>query len=219
MNKARSKALLAALVLLALAGTVAIFIGQATPRPLAWPLEVLPVKLGPWHKAQPDKRLDQKTLAVLRPSDYLMRTYVGPGGIPCSVYIAYFDYQQEGRMIHSPLQCLPGGGWTITQKQKIVIDGPFGPQRVNRLILTHQLNRMSVVYWYQGRGRLQDNEYVDRALLAWDSLTKGRNDGALVRLISVAGEQALASQTDLASRLSQALQKLMDEAARKQEGR
>lgn len=218
-NNKRIAALIAALVLLVLSGTVAGLIGRTTPRPLASSLSLLPKQLGPWKIAKADSTLDQRTLTVLRPSDYLMRTYVRKGGFPCSVYIAYFDYQEEGRMIHSPLQCLPGGGWVISRKEKTTIAGPLGPQTVNRLLLTHQLSRMSVLYWYQGRGRIQHNEYIDRALLAWDSLSKGRNDGALVRLMSPADQESLVLQTDLASRISLALQKLMNQSGANREGR
>ena len=215
----RTVALLAALVLLVIAGAAAGLIGRAGPRPLAGPLTELPAQMGAWRMAAADKSLDQRTLDVLRPSDYLMRTYVRNDGFPCSVFIAFFDYQREGRMIHSPLQCLPGGGWTISKKEETTIDGPFGRQTVNHLTLVHQLNKMSVLYWYQGRGRLQHNEYLDRILLAWDSLSKGRNDGALVRLMAPAGPKALEMQTDLAAHVSKALQRLMDNGDARQEGR
>ncbi len=215
----RTAALLAALVLLIIAGAVASLIGQAPPRPLAGPLAGLPERMGEWSMAAADKSLDQRTLDVLRPSDYLMRTYVQKDGFPCSVFIAFFDYQREGRMIHSPLQCLPGGGWTISKKETTFIDGPFGRQTVNHLTLVHQLNKMSVLYWYQGRGRLQHDEYLDRILLAWDSLSKGRNDGALVRLMAPAGPKALEMQTDLAAHISKALQGLMDQSGIGRKGR
>lgn len=40
-----------------------------------------------------------------------------------------------------------------------------------------------VYYWFQQRGRAVTNEYVVKWLIFWDSLTRNRTDGALVRLV------------------------------------
>jgi EpsI family protein len=41
-----------------------------------------------------------------------------------------------------------------------------------------------VLYWFKQRDRLVTNEYLVKAWLLWDSLTKHRSDGALVRLVA-----------------------------------
>ena len=43
-------------------------------------------------------------------------------------------------------------------------------------------DRQLVLYWYQERGRVVADEYWGKAYLVWDSVTRGRSDGALVRL-------------------------------------
>jgi len=42
-----------------------------------------------------------------------------------------------------------------------------------------------VYYWFQGRGRTETNEYLVKWFIFWDSLTRQRTDGALVRLTTV----------------------------------
>lgn len=37
-------------------------------------------------------------------------------------------------------------------------------------------------YWFQGRGRVIANEYEDRGWMLWDSISRRRSDGALVRI-------------------------------------
>ncbi|PIE59078.1 MAG: EpsI family protein, partial [Desulfobulbus propionicus] len=42
-----------------------------------------------------------------------------------------------------------------------------------------------VFYWFQNRGRIIGSEYWEKIYLIWDALTKGRRDGAFVRIISM----------------------------------
>lgn len=43
---------------------------------------------------------------------------------------------------------------------------------------------MLVYYWFQGRGRIITNEYLAKWYIFWDSLTRNRTDGALVRVMT-----------------------------------
>jgi len=44
-----------------------------------------------------------------------------------------------------------------------------------------------VLYWFKQRERVLSNEYLVKLFLFWDGLTRGRTDGALVRIASVVG--------------------------------
>ena len=185
---------------------------EVTPRQPVQPLDNLPLALGAWRGVGPDQRLDADTIAVLRPSAYLLRTYLHPGGESCAVFVAFFALQQEGQIIHSPRHCLPGSGWQISSREVVEVPGPDGPWRVNHLIMARNLDKLSVLYWYQGRGRVESDEYVDRARLVLDGLLHNRSDGALVRLTMPTPRgvpEALKMQKQLASRLIPALWKLL----------
>jgi EpsI family protein len=183
--KSRSKALwLAALMLLATA--LLLERGQdVSPRHLRLPLRELSLALGAWRAAGPDGVLDAPTLGLLKPQDYLLRNYLDPYGRVYALFVAYFGLQQEGQIIHSPRHCLPGAGWHIESRNKINVRAGGKNWRVNHLIVNHELNRFSVLYWYQGRGRVEANEYLDRLYLLIDGLRYKRTDGALVRLTSL----------------------------------
>ena len=63
------------------------------------------------------------------------------------------------------------------------------------------LERQLVVYWFEQRGRRMTNDYVAKAVTVWDALTRGRTDGALVRLITpmAPGESVAAAEARLAA--------------------
>jgi EpsI family protein len=61
---------------------------------------------------------------------------------------------------------------------------------VNRYLIERGLDRQAVIYWYQGRGRVIANEYVNKAWLMVDAARLGRTDGALVRLIAPVADQS-----------------------------
>ncbi|MCB2190698.1 MAG: EpsI family protein [Deltaproteobacteria bacterium] len=185
---------------------------EVTPQKLARPLDQLPLALGSWRALGPDNPLDQSTLKVLRPSDYVLRNYINPKGQVCAVFIAFFALQQQGQIIHSPRHCLPGSGWQITKRDKVRLQGPDGPWLLNHLTMGRNLDKLSVLYWYQGRGRIQADEYRDRAYLVLDGMLRNRNDGSLVRLTMDTTRgmaQALAQQKELAALIIPALEKIL----------
>lgn len=125
-------------------------------------------------------------LDTLKLDDYLMSDYRGINAQPINLYVAWYDSQRGGQSTHSPRTCLPGGGWRIASLDAINVPqtqvGNVG-LRVNRAIIENGNSRQLVYYWFQQRGRIVTNEYMVKWYLFWDSLTRQRTDGALVRLI------------------------------------
>ncbi len=182
------------------------------PQKLQKPLKDLPLALGTWRATGMDFPLDQDTLDLLKPNDYLLRNYVDPRGQVTAVFIAFFELQQEGQIIHSPRHCLPGGGWQISHREEVEVPGAQGPYKVNHLILSKNLQRLSVLYWYQGRGRVEADEYYDRLCLVLDGLFKDRTDGALVRLTTGMNDnnpKVLQEQIALAAKMISAMNQLL----------
>ncbi len=190
---------------------------QVQRRQLLAPLVGLPVALGPWRGVGPDLPLDQDALDLLKPQDYLLRNYIDGRGRACALFVAYFGLQEEGAIIHSPRHCLPGAGWQIMSRSQVEAATPRGPRQLNHLIIGQGLDRVSVLYWYQGRGRVEANEYLDRLQLVLDGLAHQRTDGALVRLTSAmipGDDQGLSAQIQMAEALIPALERLLPGAGR-----
>jgi EpsI family protein len=76
----------------------------------------------------------------------------------------------------------------------ISIDGR--PLTVNRTLIELGSQRELVYYWFQQRGRALDNEWTVKWFLFWDSLTRHRSDGAMIRLITPVDVSANVSDAD-----------------------
>jgi len=98
-------------------------------------------------------------------------------------YVAYYDSQQKGRSAHSPKSCMPGDGWEMSdfERTEITLGNDFSLP-VNRTVIRKGNQTSLVYYWFQQRGRLLNNEYLVKLYLLWDSITKQRTDGAMIRV-------------------------------------
>ena len=130
--------------------------------------------------------LERQYVDVLRIDDYLLADYQAPTTGTVNLYVAYYDSQKKGQSAHSPRTCLPGGGWEMSSMTKTVIaaNDAGGTVQANRVVIQKGEARQVVLYWFKQRGRLLTNEYMVKAALFWDSLTKQRSDGALIRLVA-----------------------------------
>ncbi len=159
-----------------------------------------PPAIGAW--AGHRQSLEGIYLDALKLDDYLLANYRGPSATPkpsVNLYVAWYDSQQAGRSAHSPRSCLPGGGWQIKDLSQIEIPGIAvngHPLRANRALIALGADRQLVYYWFQQRGRVITNEYLVKWFLFWDSLTRRRTDGALVRLTVPVAEGADVAEAD-----------------------
>ncbi len=116
-------------------------------------------------------------------SKYLFRSYAAPAGLGFTLYVGYYEQQTRQRTIHSPKNCLPGAGWEALGSDKATIQVAGRPVLVNRYVLQRESERALVYYWYQGRGRIQADEYAVKWSLLRDSALRRRSDEALVRIV------------------------------------
>jgi len=145
-----------------------------------------PLQLGEW-KGQLGG-LEDNIKDSLRAEDYLFSDYYKTDDGLINLYSAYYDDQSRGDVIHSPRACIPGGGWEIKAIkpyaiESIIIDGK--PLLVNRLQIRRGEHTQVVYYWFQQRGRSIQSEWMVKLYMFWDSLTRNRTDGSLIRLTAI----------------------------------
>ena len=170
-------------------------------------LKELPASLGQWRQQRSDVRFDAATEAVLKADDYVLRDYVLPDGRTGSLYVGYYASQRAGSTYHSPLNCMPGSGWTLSSPSTVRIQPTDGSAvfEANQYIIQNASERFALVYWYQGRGRAVASEYWDKVYTVWDSMRRRRSDGAMVRVvvpIKGAETESLRLATELAAQVA-----------------
>lgn len=146
-------------------------------------LKDFPQTIGAWQRTGTDQLLDDETLKVLKASDYLLRDFRKPQGPVANLYVGYYATQRTGATYHSPLNCLPGSGWQLSEPGKATVGLPDGSSFVaNKYVIENGENRSLMIYWYQGRGRNVASEYWGKIYTVFDSVRLRRSNGAMVRV-------------------------------------
>lgn len=149
------------------------------------PFSTFPTQIGEW-KGEED-HFDSQVYQVLGVDDSFYANYHNNDGNWINFYVGFYQSQSEGELIHSPKNCMPGGGWNIIASQvvPIKIEGNSSVQiNIIKLVLKKGASKQISYYWYQSRGRIISSEYMQKIYLVWDSITRNRTDGSFVRLIA-----------------------------------
>lgn len=149
--------------------------------PPAAPLTSLPTEIAGFTGRDEVVPEDQRQIAGM--SDYVLRIFSRDSTDQFSVYVGYYDYQVQGKTIHSPKNCLPGAGWETMQESTALVTTAGRSVPVKRYLLANGAARAMVYYWYQGRGRIESNEYKVKWDLLRDAALRGRTEEALVRVV------------------------------------
>ena len=154
-----------------------------------------PMQVGSWSGAR--KTLEREYLEELELSDYLLADYAENEQAGVNLYIAYSASQRKGKSSHSPATCLPGGGWSFKESGLVVVPLADGRNhQVARVLMEKNGLKQVAYYWFPQRGRTLTNLYELKFYTFWDSLTNGRSDGALVRIITPVPEGAPTETAD-----------------------
>ncbi|MGD0237095.1 MAG: VPLPA-CTERM-specific exosortase XrtD [Syntrophorhabdales bacterium] len=151
--------------------------------PITRPLAQFPLTVGTWDGAR--RYMEQEFITELDLSDYTMIDFKSSDK-HVDFYVAYYESQRKDESIHSPETCLPGSGWEFTQagKAQVALQDPHRSVTVNRAIMEKSGYRELAYFWFPARGRILTNAYELKLYTFWDSLTRHRTDGALVRVIT-----------------------------------
>jgi EpsI family protein len=165
-------------------------------------LKGFPTQVGTW-KREGDEVIDEPTMKVLRASDYLLRDFRREDGQVANLYVGYYATQSDGASFHSPLNCLPGSGWVLTQPGTVSVPVNGKPSfQANKYVIQNGDYKSVMVYWYQGRGRTVASEYWGKIFTVIDSVRLRRSDAAMIRVtvpVTSSVDVALSAAVDLAS--------------------
>ena len=148
-------------------------------------LSALPLQVAGWSgRIAPALTANEER--ALAADSYIVREYDRSAyNEPVVLFVAYYASQRSGDAIHSPKNCLPGAGWAPVSSEVLhVADNEEARSYfyVNHYVIEKDGAQRDVLYWYQAGRRKFASEYLGKIYLVWDAATKGRTDGALIRL-------------------------------------
>lgn len=141
------------------------------------------------------KFLSPSEWAKLDSTDYFLGDYQKDGA-NINLYMVYYASQRIGSSIHSPSNCLPGSGWKVEEKGVVPVALRAQTIPITRTVIRKNNETLLVYYWFQGRGRILDEQYAAKWYLLVDSLALHRTDGALVRVTTPVGEMEKTENAD-----------------------
>jgi len=171
-----------AAALIVLGGAAANFLRFVRPEPDRDPaFSEIPYQTGAYRGEE--RRFDEAAYEVLQADTTTLRLYRDTTGTPLWLFVGYFRSQEYGSQIHSPRQCLPGGGWRIGEIEpyRLAFDGGF-EKNVNRLIISDGDHRQLMLYWFETRGGSLRSEFALKWDLMKNSLLLRPSDAAFIRL-------------------------------------
>ena len=154
-----------------------------------------PTAVGQWRMVSQDE-FSENILEVLRPTDYLSRTYVGGDGRKVELYIGYHGGGKSGGEIHSPKHCLPGSGWYEASSSRSEMDVGSGKINLVRAVYQKGEEKDIFLYWFQVRDRSLSDEYSLKLAEISGSMLYRRRDASFIRISVPVGnglEQATAT--------------------------
>lgn len=151
-----------------------------------------PLEIDGWQGKR--EYISEEILAELWSDDYVKVTFSRPDrpGQHIFLLIPYYAYQKTRHTAHAPQSCLLGGGWVLsgTQDRQVAVSGSENIN-IRTMLLQKGKSHLVAGYFFLGRGRVVVNPWMNKFYLLWDALSKGRTDGALVRVEMVVADNTI----------------------------
>lgn len=149
--------------------------------PVNEPLTNIPTNLDEWTMVG-QYHFNARVLEVLKPTDYLYRSYKDPAGNRVTLYLGYHSGGPGSGPIHSPKQCLPGGGWFELSEVKRTIQ-VFGKQLpFVQAVYQNDDQKEMFFYFFHVKGQVLTDEYSLKIAEIANSIFHNRRDSAFIRI-------------------------------------
>ncbi|MGD9161318.1 MAG: VPLPA-CTERM-specific exosortase XrtD [Desulfobacteraceae bacterium] len=145
--------------------------------------ETFPLTIDEWEGRK--SYINPEIMKELWADDYIQASFQNKNtGDYLLFFVPYYEYQKNRHTAHAPAACLVGSGYAPLSKKTIKrkFPSPFGDVEIGQLVLEKRGQRLLSNFWFHGRGRVVASEYLNKWYLFYDSVTKHRTDGALVRI-------------------------------------
>ncbi len=172
----------APLALLVIGGTLGLFMRYYEVKAAHGPdFSAIPMEFADYVGSE--RRFPESTYSILKADTTTLRRYQDLQGNVYWLFIAYFKEQKYGSQIHSPKQCLPGGGWRIDSIDPYSLTLSAGlTQPVNVLTIGRRNTKQVMFYWFETRSGAIRGEFALKFDLVKNALVFRPTDASFVRL-------------------------------------
>lgn len=178
--------LVAVLLLVAIGGSYYLY--PITPVPLRKDLRLFPRTLGNWRGEDTDPSL--APFRIEGAHQEITRIYRDDAGRAVTVYIGYFELQEQGtELVNDAYKDFYRGE---------VVEIPIGSHqtyRVNQVVTRDGQESRVTLFWYDLNGRVVASLYRAKLTTMLDALTRGRTNGAVVAVSVLPGEPGNVQET------------------------
>ena len=143
--------------------------------------EGFPIEHKGWHMTS-ESHFSDDVLDVLRPTDYMLREYVGEENVPVSLYIGYHGGGRESGAIHSPRNCLPGSGWYLVSEERMTVRSGLKEIDLVKAVYQKGAYKELFLYWFDVKGQTLSNEFALKFAKIKNSMLYRRRDAAFIRV-------------------------------------
>jgi len=134
-----------------------------------------------WHMIS-ESQFSDDVLNVLRPTDYMLREYVGTEDVPVVLYIGYHGGGKDSGPIHSPRNCLPGSGWYLVSEEKMTVQSGLKEIALVKAVYQKGAYKEIFFYWFDVKGQSLSNEFALKFAKIKNSVFYRRRDAAFIRV-------------------------------------
>lgn len=119
-------------------------------------IPTLAPELPGWRMEQPP--LAERVAQQLKADRVLLYNYYDAHNRRVEFFVGYYEDQQFGAQVHSPLHCLPGAGWTVLHNEKFPLPFAHLPGAASKLDISKKTEQQIVVYWFVSDEEVVKNE-------------------------------------------------------------
>ena len=139
----------------------------------------IPIEIGDWQGVDLPK--NEVEAAVLAADTQVERRYTRSDGTAVWLFVAYFAQQQVNAQIHSPRNCVPGGGWIVESLEPTTLPLEHGVQGATQMRVRRQTQNLDIYYWFQTQAGTVVGEYGLKWDLVKNSLARRPTNAAFIR--------------------------------------
>ena len=150
--------------------------------PVRKTFDAFPMQIADWTGER--RTLPPKILAALWADDHTIATFRKKGtSNKIKLLITYYNYQSTYHTAHAPQACMLGTGWALDRSDDRAVSVSLGRTIPVRSIIWERGDiKYLGIYFFLQRGRVITSPWANKGFLLWDSVTRHRTDGALVRM-------------------------------------